>query len=611
MYGVSGELGEVYVKWFLDRKIGTKQFFSFASVLTLTVILAVFSLVKLAAVRAATVEMADQRIPGILNLATLRKSLLIYRIAEMSYVFTSDPDERELRTSNMQTAWNEAQKAIEDLSAQEMVSEERKLIETVKQDLALCHSETQTIRDMIKSNKTPDAISEVLGTAQGNFTQAIDDIKLELDVKVQGAREASQESARTYRNSQWWLGGMSTVTIGLGLFLAVFTTRLIAHPVQQVALVAQRVAEGDLTHEDLIVHAEDEIGELAHSVNEMQANLREMIGSVSASIERIATASEELSANASSQAQGAGAQTERTDQVAVAMQEMTLTVSQVADNSHHASEASRKAADTARQGGVIVEDALVKMYGIADSVAQTAKKVEDLGKSSNQIGEIIGTIDDIADQTNLLALNAAIEAARAGEQGRGFAVVADEVRKLAERTRRATKEIARMIENIQKETQAAVQVMQSGTAQVKLGVESTTRAGASLREIIQTSDAAGDMVTAIAGAAAEQKIAMGEINANIEQIAAITQGAAAGAKESAKAINELSNLAMDLQTMVGKFKVSWSDREPTAHDATAHEPESEPWTESWSGGHGQLLIGDSELHGAISESDDAVSASAR
>ena len=187
-----------------------------------------------------------------------------------------------------------------------------------------------------------------------------------------------------------------------------------------------------------------------------------------------------------------------------------------------------------------------------------------------------------------------------GNKAAASPVVADEVRKLAERTRRATKEIAQMIENIQTETQGAAQVMQSGTAQVKLGVESTTRAGASLREIIQTSEVAGTMVTAIAAAAAEQKIATGEINANIEQIAALTQGASAGAKESAKAIDELSNLAMDLQRMVGKFKVSWAEREPAVSES-----------DSWSGGHGQLLIGDSELESSVlSQPGNTYSASA-
>jgi len=265
------------------------------------------------------------------------------------------------------------------------------------------------------------------------------------------------------------------------------------------------------------------------------------------------------------------------------------------------------------------EDALVKMRGIADSAAETAKRVEGLGQRSNQIGEIIGTIDDIADQTNLLALNAAIEAARAGEQGRGFAVVADEVRKLAERTRRATKEIAEMIQSIQTETHGAVEVMQAGTQQVKLGVESTTRAGASLREIIQTSEAAGAMVTAIASAAAAQRGATEEISANIEQIAAITQGTAAGAKESAKAVHELSTLAMDLQAMVGKFKVSRAADQAQDQSQYDHaqydDPQYDgPSSEPWHGAKGPFLPGQAEgqlVDASYSEGDDAFSASAR
>lgn len=589
------------MKWFLDLKIGAKQLLSFISVLTLTVLLAGFALVKLAAVHAATVEISEHRIPAMQSLSDLKAGLFQYRISEMSYVFTEDSDERELRTANMETGMNAVKKAIAELELQVTTPDERKLLSAIQQDINQCKSETQTILTMIGNKKTPDAIAEVLGSAQGNFTQAMDDIQAALDLKVMGAKDASQASANTYKSSLWWVVGMSLCTVGLALFLAVFTTRLIAGPVQQVALVARQVASGDLTHEDLKIHAEDEIGELARSINEMQANLREMIGSVSASIERIATASEQLSANASSQAQGAGVQKERTDQVAEAMQGMSLTVAEVAENSIHASEASRKAADTARQGGVIVEDTLVKMRVIDDSVEQTAKKVEELGRSSNQIGEIIGTIDDIADQTNLLALNAAIEAARAGEQGRGFAVVADEVRKLAERTRRATKEITQMIQTIQTETHDAVEVMQSGTLQVKLGVESTTRAGAALREIIQTSEAAGAMVAAIATAAAEQQAATEEISANIEQIAEITQGAAAGAEESARAVHELSTLAMDLQSMVGKFKVSWNARD-------------NPPSQSWSGGDGQSFSDELESQSgdtSITGHNSAFSATAR
>ena len=146
------------------------------------------------------------------------------------------------------------------------------------------------------------------------------------------------------------------------------------------------------------------------------------------------------------------------------------------DNSNRAADASKHQAETAREGGAIVEESLAKMRAIAESVSATAQKVEDLGKSSDHIGRIIGVIDDIADQTNLLALNAAIEAARAGEQGRGFAVVADEVRKLAERTTSATKEVANMVQSIQGETKNAVAAMHDGTHQVQEGLQKIGRA---------------------------------------------------------------------------------------------------------------------------------------
>jgi methyl-accepting chemotaxis protein len=188
--------------------------------------------------------------------------------------------------------------------------------------------------------------------------------------------------------------------------------------------------------------------------------------------------------------------------------------------------------------------------------------VEELGRATGQIGRIIGVIEGIADQTNLLALNAAIEAARAGEQGRGFAVVADEVRKLAERTRSATKETAQMVRNIQGETKTAVHAMQAGTAQVEQGVATTTQAGAALHEIIQMAEQVGEMISHIAAASTEQASTTEQVTGNMTEIGHQVRESAIGAQQSAQACHDLSNLAMDLNQMVGRFRL----REPEARD---------------------------------------------
>jgi len=307
---------------------------------------------------------------------------------------------------------------------------------------------------------------------------------------------------------------------------------------------------------------QDEIGDLGKCVNTFIVKLHDILAQVARTAEEVARASEEISSSAARQAQGVETQKDQTTQVATAMQQMSSTVLQVSENSNKAAQAAQETAETARGGGMIVEETLGKMRTIAASVQGTANKMEELGKSSDQIGRIAGVIDDIADQTNLLALNAAIEAARAGEQGRGFAVVADEVRKLAERTTTATKEIAQMIKTIQNETKTAVTAMESGTRQVEDGVRSTARAGDSLKQIIHTAEQVGEMITHIATAATEQSSASEEINQSLDQIATLVRDSATGAQDAAKACKDLSGLALDLQNIVSKFKLRGSAERP-------------------------------------------------
>ncbi len=361
----------------------------------------------------------------------------------------------------------------------------------------------------------------------------------------------------TWRRSAAIAGGLTLICLILLVSASACVSASIFGRLQQMVDQIKDVAEGegDLTKR-LTIDSNDEVGELAKWFNALMEKLHQILSQVSTSAQSLAAASEQISASSRLQAQGAEAQKDQTSQVATAMQEMAATVQQVSENSNSAAVASQKAAGTARQGGTIVEETLSRMRAIAQSVGETANKVQELGKQSDQIGRIIGVIDDIADQTNLLALNAAIEAARAGEQGRGFAVVADEVRKLAERTSTATKEIAKMIRSIQAETMSAVEAMQAGTKQVEMGVESTSQAGCSLHEIIQMTEQVGDMIAHIATAATQQSAATEEVNGNIDQIAKIAGNSVAGAQQTRMALEDLTGLAMKLKQLVGQFRLA-------------------------------------------------------
>jgi len=241
--------------------------------------------------------------------------------------------------------------------------------------------------------------------------------------------------------------------------------------------------------------------------------------------------------------------------IAAAGEEMSATSADIAQNCNMAAEGSRQATAAAVSGSQVVEETIAVMNSIAKRVKETAKTVETLGGRSEQIGEIVGTIQDIADQTNLLALNAAIEAARAGEQGRGFAVVADEVRKLAERTRKATTEISEMIKTIQSETNGAVIAMEMGVDEVAKGSEKAAQSGKALESILEKINEVTHQINEVATAAGEQTSTNLEISKNMYQITEVITQTSHGAQETTKAADQLSESAGELDRIIGQFKV--------------------------------------------------------
>ncbi|CAG0981517.1 partial Methyl-accepting chemotaxis protein 4, partial [Anaerolineae bacterium] len=317
----------------------------------------------------------------------------------------------------------------------------------------------------------------------------------------------------------------------------------------------QKFSAGDLTVE-LDEKDKGIIGDLFRGFNRAVQNVRSMLIRVHEAVQATASASTEISSSTEELAAGMQEQSQQVDEVAGAVEEMTKTIIETSRNASGAADASKNAGSTAGVGGNVVKDTIQGMNRIADVVQHSAETVLALGKSSEQIGEIIQVIDDIADQTNLLALNAAIEAARAGEQGRGFAVVADEVRKLAERTTKATKEIADMIKTIQRETSGAVTSMQQGREEVDRGKTLADSAGKSLNEIISATVQVGDLISQVATASEEQSSAAEQISKSIESMRSVTRESATGISQIARASEDLNRLTHQLEELMSEFRIS-------------------------------------------------------
>jgi PAS domain S-box-containing protein len=324
---------------------------------------------------------------------------------------------------------------------------------------------------------------------------------------------------------------------------------------RKMLLEMDKLATGDLTAKLISERKGDTINELFSGFNNTVKNIREMIMHVGEAISATASASNEISSSSEQMAAGAQEQSAQASEVATAIEQMTRTIIENAKNISNVAERSMVAGTLANDGKEIVDQTIIGMNRIAEVVNQAALTVEALGKSSKKIGEIVKVINEIADQTNLLALNAAIEAARAGEHGRGFAVVADEVRKLAERTTGATTEITDMISAIQNDTSGAVKSMYAGTEEVKKGKELANKAGDSLAQIKKSTLAVTDLVAQVAAASEEQSTTSEEISRSIEGINQVTRESAVGVEQIAKAAEDLNRLTENLQNIMGSFKV--------------------------------------------------------
>ncbi len=542
---------------FSSVNIGTKIVGTVGSILILLILIGLVSLAKLSTVAAVANQLGQVDMPNVTSLAKMRNNVDTYRRSELQfYLKNSEEDFKRYldRMGRMQ----------EELNASRDVFRKRIQLEEEKRQLAAFDTTwqsyvafTRNVVELIKAGKLEEAQLQTRGEGKKLYDES-NRVLGELQAFNQKeADEAMKQVHAATAAAKIWIVAIIVSGLVLGLLLALMAVRSIRAPLRRLAADAEQIATGDLGVE-VHVDSSDEVGQLARSFEKMVNSLRELIGRLADSSAEVSKSSVGMQSNSEQMATGAEEVAAQAVTVATASEEMSATSGDIAQNCLLAAESAKRANDAADHGATVVENSIAVMKRIADRVKSSASTVTELGQKSDQIGAIVDTIQDIADQTNLLALNAAIEAARAGEQGRGFAVVADEVRALAERTTKATKEISEMIKVIQLNTQTAVSAMEEGVAEVHNGTDEAERSGEALRRIQDEINAVNLQVQQIATAAEEQTATTSEITGNMHQITEVVSGSVDRARDTYNAAQHLSRLSDELQRVVGQFKLSES-----------------------------------------------------
>ena len=541
--------------FFTNLKIGMKMGLVFGFLLLMIIVLIVLGLSSTMKVNGAVEHIATDNYVKTVHAFHAAKSLDDLQASISMIVLLKDPNAIKSEKSKLEAARAKYRESMNKLEEMEKSEKGKKLIEEAKAAIAPAAEVNNRVLDLAMAGQREEAMA-LLVREGAPLTHKIQESFNE-QVKFQQENvDAEYKKAQTvYGRTKAVQLIAGVISILLGLAAAIFLIRNFVTRINRVAGAMNRYADGDLST-PLKIYANDEIGDLGRNINRMLASISSMITSIKDTASQVSSAAGQMYGSAEQIATGADQAAAQAGSVATASEEMSATSSEIAQNCTMAAESSQQATNSASEGVSVVKETVSGMNRIAQRVKATAKTVEHLGSRSDQIGEIVGTIEDIADQTNLLALNAAIEAARAGEQGRGFAVVADEVRALAERTTKATKEIGQMIRAIQTETKGAVSSMEEGVSEVERGTKDAANSGKVLEHILEQVNSVTMQINQIATAAEEQTATTTEITNNIQQITEVVQSSAGSSQESASAASRVSNLAEELERLVGQFRLA-------------------------------------------------------
>ncbi|MGC5699922.1 methyl-accepting chemotaxis protein [Pseudomonas sp. NFXW11] len=537
-----------------NMNIAPRAFLGFAMIGGLMLILGVFALNQMSKIRGAAEDITLSSVPSIKSLDEFTQLTLRLRVLSYRLLVNREPDIQqktiellEMRNQQIRSAQTDYEKLITS-------SAERAAYDQYVQLLGQYRQIEERMKSLSRANQVDD-LRNLLNTELLNNSEAMNTVLNRLlEINTQQTLDTNQKAAEQYSSAFSLVVTLLLLATGLTLLFAWLLTRSITLPIANALNAAEQIAEGNLTR-PIKVDGSDEAGRLLQAMAKMQDKLRDTLQRISGSATQLASAAEELNCVTEESARGLTQQNNEIEQAATAVNEMTSAVEEVARNAVSTSEASKNATSSAGDGRDLVQETVAAIERMSADVQSTAGLIGDLANESRDIGKVLDVIRGLADQTNLLALNAAIEAARAGEAGRGFAVVADEVRALAHRTQQSTSEIERMIGSIQGGTEHAVDSMRNSTERAESTLNIARGAGLSLDTINSAIIEINERNLVIASAAEEQAQVAREVDRNLVNIRDLSVQSATGANQTSAASNELSRLAVDLNSMVARFSL--------------------------------------------------------